>query len=108
MFDKAKRVKYLRALEKVANRFAQALKKESFNEKLFKLSIEQNLKFLAKCDAVKLDSEYSKELENFVNLCCFSELNRQEFINKLNYLDKIKKQNQYKKEKHKHKIYDYD
>lgn len=105
MNDKAKRVKYLRALEKAANRFALALKKESFSKELFALSIEQNLKLINKCEATYLDSTYSKELENFVNLCCFSELDKDELIIKFNNLEKIKKQNQYKKSKHKNQIY---
>ncbi|MBT0879539.1 MULTISPECIES: hypothetical protein [unclassified Campylobacter] len=106
MNDKAKRVKYLRALEKAANRFALALKKEDFSDGIFASSIEQNLKLLNKCEPVYLDSTYSKELENFVNLCCFSQLDRFELISKFNTLEKIKKQNQYKKTKHKNQLYD--
>lgn len=105
MNDKAKRVKYLRALEKVAHRFVLALKKENFSQELFKLSIEQNIKLINKCEPTYLDSSYSKELENFVNLCCFSELSKEELVNKYNNLEKIKKQNQYKKIKHKNQIF---
>lgn len=107
MNDKAKRVKYLRALEKAANRFALALKKESFSKELFSASIEQNLKLINKCEFVYLDSVYSKELENFVNLCCFSNLDKDILLSKFNSLEKIKKQYQYKKDKHKNKIYEY-
>lgn len=106
MLEKAKRVKYLRMLEKVSNRFALALKKDNFNKEIFQSNIENNLKLLRKCEPVHLDSEYSKCLLEFVNMCCFGELNKEDLISKYNKLSKIKNQNQYKKEKHKHKIFD--
>lgn len=106
MLEKAKRVKYLRMLEKVSNRFALALKKDEFDEKIFENNIKANLRLLEKCEPVYLDSEYSKNLLEFVNMCCFGRFSKEELIVKYNKLSKIKNQSHYKKEKHRKKIFE--
>ncbi|MBZ7987743.1 hypothetical protein [Campylobacter canadensis] len=107
MQEKALRIKYIRTLERCSKRFASALKNSNFNEELFVVCREQNIKLLEKCEKIFLDSTYSKELEKFVNDCCYKNYAFNELIAKYNFLEKLKNANQYKKEKHKLKIYEY-
>lgn len=104
--EKALRVKYVRALEKFSNSAISALKKENFDEQIFKERIEKNMRFLIKLEAVFLDSTYTKALENFVNDCISAKFDRKELLNKANALYKLKTSQNYKKDKHKIKFKD--
>lgn len=89
--EKALRVKYLRTLEKFANAAISALKREDFDEAKFQERMQKNEKFFQKCEAVVLNSAYSKALENFVNVCLDFSKQKKELLSLANALDKLKK-----------------
>ncbi|AQW82393.1 hypothetical protein [Campylobacter pinnipediorum] len=101
--EKAKRVKYIRALEKFAKSAISGLKRDDFNKDEFYIRIDKNIKMLEKAEAVYLDSPYTKELENFVNFV-IAKQDPQELLKKANHLDKLKNSKTYKKDKHKNKF----
>ncbi|MGH1600653.1 hypothetical protein [Campylobacter majalis] len=103
--EKAKRVKYLRALEKFAKSAVTSLKRDDFDENEFRLRMNKNAKIFEKAQAVYLDNAYTKELENFVNLV-FSNGEKTQMIKSANLLDKLRNQKTYKKEKHKNSYKD--
>ncbi|MBF7069188.1 hypothetical protein [Campylobacter volucris] len=104
--EKALRVKYVRALEKFSNSAISALKKEDFQESLFRERMEKNSKVFAKIEAVFLDSTYTKALEIFANDCLNHSLDRKDLLNKANALYKLKNKQSYKKDKHKNNFKD--
>lgn len=105
--EKALRIRYLRNLDKFFNAAMSALKKEDFNSELFKERMLKNAKIFDKSPAVSLNSSSSKELENFVNACLDFTLSKEELLAKANALDKLKKAQTYKKDKHKNKIKEF-
>lgn len=105
MDEKAKRVKYLRALEKFAKFAINALKRDDFNEVAFRDRVAKNAEILNKIEPVYLDSAYSKELESFVNLVIFGG-EKEILARSANALDKLRNQKSYKREKHKNKFKD--
>jgi hypothetical protein len=98
--EKAKRVKYLRALEKFAKFAVGALKREDFNEAAFYERADKNAQILKKIEPVFLDQPYTKALENFVNQI-LARCARDELVRAANGLDRLRNQKTYKKEKHK-------
>ena len=100
--EKAKRVKYLRALEKFAKFAVGALKREDFNEAAFYERADKNAQILKKIEPVFLDQPYTKALENFIN-SLIANTPREELLRSANALDKLKNSKNYKKEKHKNK-----
>ncbi|MBZ7928380.1 hypothetical protein ACD575_06240 [Campylobacter sp. LH-2024] len=104
--EKSLRVKYLRSLEKFANTAKSCLKREDFNLEKFQERMQKNKKNLEKCQAVVLNSTYSKALENFVNACLDFSLKKEELLYLANALSKLKNQNY--KEKHKNYLKDYN
>lgn len=105
--EKSARTRYIRNLEKFYNAATVALKKENFDERLFKQRMLKNYELFEKSPAVQLNSSYTKELENFVNACLNFSLSKQELLNKANSLDKLKNTQNYKKDKHKNKFKDF-
>ncbi|MFY0745134.1 hypothetical protein [Campylobacter sp. LH-2024] len=103
--EKSLRVKYLRSLEKFANTAKSCLKREDFNLEKFQERMQKNKKNLEKCQAVVLNSTYSKALENFVNACLDFSLKKEELLYLANALSRLKNQNY--KEKHKNYLKDY-
>lgn len=103
--EKSIRVKYIRNLEKFINSAISSLKKENFNQELFKERMIKNSKIFDKTPAINLNSSYTKAMQEFVNACLDFSLSKNDLLSKANYLDKIKN-NQYKKEKHKNKFKD--
>ncbi|MCW1360390.1 hypothetical protein OLQ22_04430 [Campylobacter jejuni] len=102
--EKFDRVRYVRNLEKFANSASSALKREDYDEKLFQERMLKNAQNFNKTPAVVLNSSYTKELENFVNACLDFKFSKNELLTKANNLDKLKKQQSYKKDKHKNKF----
>ncbi|MCR4941415.1 MAG: hypothetical protein K5978_01300 [Campylobacter sp.] len=103
--EKAKRVRYIRALEKFAKSAINGLKRADFNEDEFRLRIQKNEKNLTKLEAVYLDNVYTKTLENFVN-ALLGNHEKSELLRMANLLLKLKNQKNYKKDKHKNKFKD--
>ncbi|MCI6989652.1 MAG: hypothetical protein MR902_08925 [Campylobacter sp.] len=94
------RVRYLRALSKFANSAIILIKRDDFDEEIFKKRVEKNYEILIKSPSVYLDQPYAKALESFVNSVV--ELKpRDELVKEANLLLKLKNSKNYKKEKHK-------
>lgn len=106
-YDKFKRVRYLRALEKFAKSAINGLKREDFDELQFRSRVVKNTEILAKIEPVYLDSSYSKELEKFVNLV-IANASRDDLLDAANSLEKLKNSKAYKKDKHKKRYKDED
>lgn len=101
--EKAKRVKYIRALEKFAKSAISILKREDFNIDEFKIRVDKNAKILKKVEPVYLDSAYTKAIENFINLILVCD-DKDTLLKSANQLDKLKNSKNYKKDKHKNKF----
>ncbi|QKF92098.1 hypothetical protein [Campylobacter sp. CCUG 57310] len=106
-YDKFRRVKYLRGLEKFAKSAISGLKREDYDEEQFRLRVAKNAEILAKIEPVYLDSAYSKALEKFVNLIIANN-DRNELLDAANSLEKLKNSKTYKKDKHKNRYKDED
>ncbi|TXE86397.1 hypothetical protein FPD38_07055 [Campylobacter volucris] len=104
--EKTLRVKYVRALEKFSNSAISVLKREDFQESLFRERMEKNSKVFVKIEAVFLDSTYAKALERFANDCLNYNFDRKDLLNKANALYKLKNKQSYKKDKHKNNFKD--
>lgn len=98
--EKAKRVKYIRALERFCKSAIAILKRDDFDNELFKIRIQKNLDVLKKVEPIFLDQPYTKALENFANSLALLK-NRDELLKEANLLEKLKNSKTYKKEKHK-------
>lgn len=105
--EKMARNRYIRTLEKFYKLATTALKKEQFDKNLFQQRMLKNCEFFQKSPAVRLNSTYTKELESFVNACLDFSFSQKELINKANALDKLKRTQNYKKDKHKNKFKDF-
>lgn len=104
--DKFKRVKYLRALEKFNKSIVLCLKKNEFDEAKFESLVKKNTKILSDIEPVYLDQPYSKALCEFINLAINCK-DKAVLLRAANNLDRLKRQKNYKKEKHKAKINEY-
>ena len=104
--EKAARTKYIRNLERFYKAAASALKREDFDEKLFRTRVQKNAELFAKSPPVVLNSTYTKELEAFVNACLDASNTPQELVSRANALDKLKNAQNYKKDKHKKRTND--
>lgn len=105
--EKTKRIKYLRALEKIAKRAINSLKRKDFEKDRFELSLKSWAKLFEKIEPVYLDQSYSKELQSFVNACLEGKSSQIELINKANKLQQLKNNKNYKKLKHKNELKDF-
>ena len=103
--DKSERIKYIRALERFAKSAISILKRDDFDENLFKIRVIKNYEVLKKIQAVYLDQPYTKGLENFVK-SVLANKNKDELIKEANLLEKLKNSKTYKKDKHKGKFKD--
>ncbi|CZE50831.1 Uncharacterised protein [Campylobacter geochelonis] len=98
--EKAKRVKYIRALERFAKSAINLLKRDDFDKEMFEKRVSKNLEILKRAEPVYLDQPYTKGLEEFVN--SITNLKEQdELIKEANLLDKLRNNKSYKKDKHK-------
>ena len=103
--EKSERIKYIRALERFAKSAISILKRDDFDEGLFKIRTEKNYEVLKKVEAVYLDQPYTKALESFVQ-SVLANKNKDELIKEANLLEKLKNSKTYKKDKHKGKFKD--
>lgn len=101
--EKAKRVKYLRALERVAKAAISGLKRADFDELAFRQRVRKNTQVLEKIEPVYLDQPYTKALEAFVNEL-LKDSSKDQLLKSANSLEKLKNQKTYKKDKHKNKF----
>ena len=112
--EKQIRIRYIRVLEKFFTRTVSLLKLENFDVELFKERTRKNYKDLKRVDEVPLHSPYLTSLTNFLNktlqyIDSHSETfedERNTLLKDANTIQKEKKQNSYKKDKHKNKKFD--
>ena len=112
--NKTIRLKYIRVLEKFLSRSVALAKNEDLPFYNFKENIDRYYEDIKKVEAIRLDNEYLRKLENFVNVVLskidtidHSELSdlREYILKEANILHKDKNKTNYKKDKHKHKSY---
>ena len=113
--DKTIRLKYVRVLEKFAQRSIALLKHPQFDFNLFITQSIKNHKFIEDATPIRLDSEYLKKLIVYCEMVMLKVYNHtktfeeeQQFLLKeSNLLHKEKNKSSYKKDKHtKKKFYD--
>jgi hypothetical protein len=112
--NKTIRLKYIRVLEKFLTRSVAIAKNETLPFYNFKENIDRYYEEIKQVEAVRLDSEYLKMLENFVNIILVKidtiehdelQLLRDFILKEANILHKEKNKTNYKKDKHKYKSY---
>jgi len=109
--EKTIRLRYIRLLEKFVTKTISLLKYDNFDIELFKTAILKGFKELQKAKTCDLYSEYPIALKNLVNHIMNSienhskdfENERASILKQSNLLAKLKNNNRYKKDKHKHK-----
>jgi len=114
MHEKQERIRYIRVLEKFFTRTVSLLKLENFDIELFKERTKKNYKDLRRVKEVPLHSPYLSSLTNFLNKTLnYIENHTEDFederstlLKDANLIQKEKKQNTYKKDKHKNKKFD--
>ncbi len=114
MHEKAKRIKYIRVLEKFFKRNLSLLKLENFDYELYRLRIIKSFEELQKAQPTDLNSNYLVGLKRHIeNVMSFVynpsedlEQHKQNLLKEANLLLKDKNQSNYKKEKHKNKKFD--
>ncbi len=114
MHEKQLRIRYIRVLEKFFTRTVSLLKLENFDHELFKERTLKNYEDMQRTKAMDLHSNYLTDLKRFVDLTLSYVNNHSEsfenerntLLKEANLLQKEKKKNSYKKDKHKSKKFD--
>lgn len=114
MHDKAKRIKYIRVLEKFFKRNLSLLRLENFDFDLYKQRTLKNFEELQKSEAVDLNSNYLAGLKHHIDAIMYFahhpnndlEEQKQNLLKEANLLLKDKNQSNYKKDKHKNQKFD--
>jgi hypothetical protein len=114
MHDKQLRIRYIRVLEKFFTRTVSLLKLEDFDFSLFKERTLKNYEDIKRVKAVDLNSNYLTGLIEFINKTLIYlenhsedfEEERNNLLKEANLLQKEKKKNTYKKDKHKNSKFD--
>jgi len=109
--EKTLRLKYIRILEKFTSRAISLLKHPQFDFEIFKTNIEKYYGEIKKVEAIRLDSEYHKKLQEYVNITLQCTANhsksfedeQQQLLKEANLLHKEKNKTSYKKDKHRKK-----
>jgi len=109
--EKTIRLRYIRVLEKFVTKSISLLKYDNFDFELFKKATLKSYIELEKVTTCDLYSEYPIAIKNLVQLIINSiENHSKDFENEkalilknANLLAKLKNNNRYKKDKHKHK-----
>ncbi len=113
--DKTIRLKYVRVLEKFAQRTIALLKHPKFDFEIFKVQTIKNYVFVQEAEIIRLDSEYLKKLISYTQMIINTidyhsktfEEEQQLLLKEANQLHKEKNRTSYKKDKHtKKKFYD--
>jgi len=107
--EKTLRLKYIRILEKFTSRSISLLKHPSFDFEIFKVNIQKYYEDIKKVQAIRLDSQYHKKLQEYVNITLEKisvhsktfEEEQQLLLKEANLLHKEKNKTNYKKDKHK-------
>lgn len=113
MHEKAKRIKYIRVLEKFFKRNMSLLKLDNFDFELYKERTLKNYEEMKKAESVDLNSNYLVALKNYINMVLQTLENhsddfkseKEALLKEANLLQKEKNRNTYKKDKHKHKSF---
>ena len=114
MHEKQLRVRYIRVLEKFFTRTVSLLRLENFNKELFKERTKKNYEDIKKVKAVDLNSAYLTQLIAFINKTLeYAENSSEDFqdertalLKEANLIQKEKKRNTYKRNKHKKSNFD--
>lgn len=114
MNEKAKRIKYIRLLEKFFSRTMSLLKLEDFDSELFCERTKKNFEELKKrAEETDLNSNYLVGLKNFIDITIqkvynekFTNEDKEILLKEANTLHKEKNKKNYKKEKHRSKTFD--
>ncbi len=109
--QKILRLKYVRVLEKFVKRTIALLKYPEFDYILFKKLTLTNYEFVQKVEAIRLDSDYLKKLQEYSQIILNTIANHSKYfkdeqqflLKEANLLHKEKNKNNYKKDKHKKK-----
>lgn len=96
MHDRQERVKFLRALTKVANAAFNAIRRDDFQGEKFAKAMQKHAAFLNNITPVFLDKPYNKKLLEFVNLCLSCQ-DKERLNAAANELDKLKNSTIYKR-----------
>lgn len=115
MHDKAKRIKYIRVLEKFFKRNMSLLKLDNFDFALYKERTLKNYEEMKKAEAIDLNSNYLVALKNYIDLVLRTieyhsddfETEKEMLLKEANLLQKEKNRSTYKKDKHKNQSF-YD
>lgn len=114
MHEKQLRIRYIRVLEKFFTRTVSLLRLENFNKELFNQRTIKNYEDIKKVKAVDLNSPYLTSLIIFINKTLqyvqdegenFEET-RLDLLKEANQIQKEKKRNSYKKDKHRKAKFD--
>lgn len=112
--NKIKRLRYIRLLEKFLTRTVAISKNDDLPFYNFVENINRYYEEIKKVEAIRLDSEYLRMLEDFVNMVLgkVDTIEHTEFENlkelilkEANLLHKEKNKTNYKKDKHKYKSF---
>ncbi|MBK1963594.1 hypothetical protein [Campylobacter novaezeelandiae] len=105
--EKKIRIKYIRNLEKFFNEASLSLKKENFDLEKFREKVLKNAKILKKDPFVFINSSYIKNLENFANTCLNFSMKQNDLLKQVHFIEKLKKNQNYKKDKYKNYLKEY-
>lgn len=109
--EKTIRLRYIRVLEKFITKSVSLIKYDNFDRVLFQKATLKSYTELKKVKTCDLYSEYPVALKNLVNIIVGTLQNHSEdfenekalILKQSNLLEKLKNNNRYKKDKHKHK-----
>jgi hypothetical protein len=117
--DKYNRQKYISEMEKISKNLFRMFRDKNVNSNEFKTKIVLLISKLKERDEIRFDGEYHKKLKEYINQIN-SKVENQEFddiifdeirdveMSNLNRLQKLKNNNNYKKDKHKSKASNED
>lgn len=113
--DKYNRQKYISEMEKISKNLFRMFRDKNINSTEFKTRMSASILKLQERDEIRFDGEYHKTLKEYINQIGFKIQNK-EFddiifdeirdveMGNLNRLQKMKNNNNYKKDKHKSQI----
>ena len=109
--EKTIRLRYIRILEKFCTKAIALLKYDNFDLELYKKATLKSYDTLKKIEKIELYSEYTVSLKNLAQTILNTlenhskefEEEKQLILKQSNLLAKLKNNNRYKKDKHKHK-----
>jgi hypothetical protein len=112
--QKINRLKYIRALDKFVSRSVSYLKDENITFEVFRVNILKNFEILSQTHSCQLYSQYYDFVKKYINMVLdslesdpkiWTNQTKDILIKESNSLHKIKNQTNYKKDKHRKKIF---